>query len=114
MISDNHMELFMKKVMDQLGIKEADGNKDNKRNPNENKNNNDKCKKPRLSTSQILVITALLADALEVNSFSVDRNQEIQIILTGSLKRKTQMEKIMDQVGQKPFDEVMKTLMGRY
>lgn len=111
MISDNQMEMFMKKVMDQLGVQEEDISKSNKKNPKDDKN---KSKKPVLATSQIIVITALLANALDVTSFLVDKNQDVQVVLTGTLRRKSQLDKIMDQVGQHPFDEVMKAFMGRY
>lgn len=67
----------------------------------------------QLTPSKILVIAGLLGDALTVDSISVDRDQNIEIVLIGSLKQKTQLEKVMDQVGKLPFDEVMKSIIGR-
>jgi hypothetical protein len=41
-----------------------------------------------LTPSQILIIAAFLTGVLEVNSILVDKNQDVEIVLTGSLKRK--------------------------
>jgi len=105
--SKDPMDLFLKNLMEQLGIKEeyenvkkACGNK--------------ACGNVNLTSSQILVIVGLLGGVLNVDSVLIDKNQEIQIVLVGSLKRKTQLDKMMDQMGGLPFDEVMKSLLGRY
>lgn len=66
-----------------------------------------------ITTSQALVILGLLAGVLEPISILIDRNQTVQIILSGSLKEETQLEKIMDQVRKMPFDEVMRALLGQ-
>jgi hypothetical protein len=42
-----------------------------------------------LNPSQLLVIAGIIGGGLEVDSVLVDRNQAIQIVLSGSLKRKT-------------------------
>ena len=64
-----------------------------------------------LTPPQILVIAGLLAGALEVDSVSVDRDQSIGISLRGTLRRKTPVEEFMQQIGQLPFDQVMKAIM---
>ena len=79
-------------------------------NNNEKKKNNNKLS---LTPSQILVISGLLGGVLHVDSVLVDRDQHIQIILEGSLKRKTELEKMMDQIGKMPFDEVLKAMLER-
>ena len=76
-------------------------------------NSSDGTKKTNLAPSQILVIGGLLGGVLEVQSVLVDKSQIVQIVLAGSLKQKTQLEKIMDQMGTMPFDEVMKAIVGR-
>jgi hypothetical protein len=116
--SKDQMDLLMKKVASQLGMDEESEppcakNKKSKKSSNNNNSNNNNCKL-NLDPSQILIILALLTKTLEVESVLIDRDQQIQILLSGSLKQKTQLEKIMDQVGTMPFDEVMKTLLGRY
>ena len=75
--------------------------------------NNIKDKKDciNLTPSQLLVIAGFLSGALEVNSVLVNKNQDVEIVLTGTLRRKTQLEKIMEQVGKLPFEDVVKVIM---
>ncbi len=108
MFSNSQLDSLMKKAMHQLGLGCEEDNNDNNK---EKKKNNDK--KINLTPSQILVISGLLGGVLSVDSVLVDKNQVIQIVLSGSLKRKTDLEKMMDQIGDKPFDEVLKAMLGR-
>lgn len=78
-----------------------------------NKTNQNGCGKISINPSQALVIAGILAGVLDVNSVTVDKEQEVQILLIGSLKQKTQLEKMMDQIGAMPFDDVLKALIGR-
>ena len=78
-----------------------------------NDNSSSNCKLPPVSPSSALVIAGLLAGVFIVDSILVDRAQNVEVILSGSLKKETQMEKIMDQIGKMPFDEVLKVVMGR-
>ncbi|MZP31290.1 hypothetical protein GTO91_16405 [Heliobacterium undosum] len=59
------------------------------------------------------VIVGLLSDALSVNSLLVDRAQEVQIVLTGSLRRKTPLDKMLDEIGDQSFDDVLQALLRR-
>ncbi len=68
---------------------------------------------PPINPQRALVILALLLGTLEVNSISLDKDQTVHIILEGSLKRKTRLEKIMDEIGALPFDEVIRAFLGR-
>jgi hypothetical protein len=43
----------------------------------------------------------------------VDRDQIVQIVLEGSLKKKTELEKMLDEIGSMPFDEVVKAMLER-
>lgn len=110
MASKDPMDILLKSIMEQLGVKEEYANVNKtyiKRN----------CNTPNLTPGQILVILALLGGVLDVESVTVDKDQNVDIVLTGSLKRpkaKTQLEQIMDQVGSLPFDQVMKNILGRY
>jgi hypothetical protein len=67
----------------------------------------------KLSPQKVLVILGLIAGVLEVRSVLVDRDQAVQILLDGSLKRKTRLDKMLDEIGSMPFDEVLKAIMGR-
>jgi hypothetical protein len=68
---------------------------------------------PVITPSQLIVIGGLLGGALEVSSVLVDKNQTVEILLTGSLKKRTDLEKMLDQIGSMPFDEVVKAMLGR-
>lgn len=70
-------------------------------------------KTPTVTPSQLLVIGGILGGALEVSSVLVDKNQTVEIVLTGSLRKKTGLEKMLDQIGSMPFDEVVKAMLGR-
>ncbi len=61
--------------------------------------------------SELLVIAGIICDVLQVNSVLVNRNQEVQIVLTGTLKTSTQLDKVMRQLGHMPFDQVMKCII---
>ncbi len=67
-----------------------------------------------INPSQVLIISAMLAGVLEVTSVLIDRNQTIEIVLTGSLRKKTDLEKLLDQIGSKTLDEVVKAMLGRF
>jgi hypothetical protein len=64
-----------------------------------------------LLPSELLVIAGIVCDVLQVQSVLVDRSQAIEVILVGSLKRRAQLDKIMEQIGKMPFDQVMKSIM---
>ncbi len=66
------------------------------------------------SPAKALVITGLLTDALNVNSILVGNDQHIEIVLVGELKRKTELDKMMDKVGKLPFDDVMKAFLDHF
>lgn len=82
---------------------------------NDGKNNNNKKNNgfPCLSPAKLLIIAGLLAGALDVQSVLVDRDQIVNILLEGSLKRKTKLDQMLDEIGQMPFDDVLKAVLGR-
>lgn len=112
---ENHIDTLAKRLIKQLGL---DGSIDDLENKKDNKDDKKDGSKGNcninLSASNILVIAGLLSGALKVDSLLVDARQEVQILLTGSLKQKTELEKVMDKVGAMPFDEVVKAMMGRF
>lgn len=65
-----------------------------------------------LNPSQLLVIAGLVFGVFSVNSVVINKEQTVDIVLSGSLKRSTQFEKVMKQLGKLPFDQVMKAIMG--
>lgn len=68
---------------------------------------------PLLTPQKILVILGLLAGVLEVRSILVDRDQVIQILLEGSLRRRTKLDQMLDEIGEMPFDEVLNSIIRR-
>lgn len=63
-----------------------------------------------LSTQQIAVITALLLNVLEVESVLIDNEQTVEIVLSGSLKRKTKMDKMLDEMSDMPVKDLWDAL----
>ncbi|OPX83755.1 MAG: hypothetical protein A4E53_04357 [Pelotomaculum sp. PtaB.Bin104] len=76
-----------------------------------NKTNNNGI--PGLNPAKLLIIAGLLCGALEVKSILVDRDQIVNILLEGSLRRKTKLDKMLDEIGEMPFDDVLKAVLGR-
>ncbi|KNF07189.1 hypothetical protein CLPU_21c00070 [Gottschalkia purinilytica] len=102
MISQKQLDLLIKNTLSQLGL---DGDKDKKK----------KCRDKllNLSPAQILVVTGILTDVLTIDSLLIDKDQKIQIVLAGSLKRKTELDKALDKIGKQPVDEVLKSIFDR-
>ncbi|MCX7921712.1 MAG: hypothetical protein N3B21_06825 [Clostridia bacterium] len=127
MFSPEHINSLAKEVMARLGghseksVRCQSSNSNcsgNNGNSNGNNGNGDKnkCKKLEITPSQALVIAGILGGVLEVDSVLVDKDQTVQIILEGSLKvppPKTPLEEMLDEIGSKPFDEVVKAMLGR-
>jgi hypothetical protein len=90
------------------GVQSDKGSKQNKHNNTSDKDSN--C--PKLDTAQLLVIVGILSGGLIVRSVWVNNDQTVQVILTGNLKRKTHLEKVMGQIGQMSFDEVIKAILA--
>lgn len=128
MFPPDNLNPLMKELMARLGnlpnrggntCKNNDISKNNKDCCNDSTNNTNKCKTSKskeinITPSQGLIIAALLGGVLEVESVLIDRDQSVQIVLIGSLKEKTELEKMMDQIGSMPFDEVMQALLDRF
>jgi hypothetical protein len=93
-----------------LNKNSKNGKEQKKREKNrESGNNSGSC--IHLLPSELLVIAGIVCDALQVASVLVNRNQAIEIVLVGSLKKRTQLDKVMEQIGKMPFDQVVKSIM---
>lgn len=64
-----------------------------------------------LHPSSLLVIAGLITGVLNVESVLVNRNQVVQIVIAGELKRKTQLEKVMECIGKLPFEDIIKAII---
>lgn len=84
-----------------------------KKSNNGSNNGKDKNNGNGLAPSQALVIVGIITGVLEVESILIDKEQTVQIRLDGSLKRKTELDIALDQIGSLSFDEVVKALIDR-
>ncbi len=110
MFSEEDLDRF-KKIVDQLKISTANNHQGNdNEKPDDNENNAKAC--PNITPSAILVIAGLLSGALEVSSVLVSKNQIVEVVLAGSLRRQTQLEKIMEQIGKRSFEEVIQAMLN--
>lgn len=73
-----------------------------------------KDKKVTLTPAKILVLLGILGGVFEVHYLLVNKEQTVQVLLEGTLKRKTEMDKILDSLGHKTFDEIMQAMADRF
>ena len=111
MFSPEQMDSLLKEVMKRMSGQGGENNTEQS-GTSGNVNNYDG-KQVKLTPAKLLVITGILGGVFEVDSVLMNKNQLVQIVLAGSLKRKTQLEKILDHIGDMPFDEVVKTFLNR-
>ena len=74
------------------------------------KNNKKKANCPKLSIDQIAVIAALLTNSLQVQSVLVDRDQAVEVLLVGSLRKKTQMDNLLNQISELSVGDFLESL----
>lgn len=66
----------------------------------------------RLTLNEIAVIVALLTNALHVQSILVDRDQTVQVLLEGSLRKRSELDKLIDQVRDVPVGDFLSSLLN--
>jgi hypothetical protein len=103
-MSPEEQNAFLKKILEQVWFGGGKGDEETPK----------KEAKTRLTPAQCLVLAGLIGGVLEVNSVLVNKDQQVQIILIGSLKRKTAMDNLLDSIGAKSFDEVMRAIVGHF
>lgn len=123
MISQDHLDSLLKGILARLGMQGSEnttskncGTKNSSGSSGSNTSTGTGGLSPTsLTPAKILVIAGLLSGALEVYSVLVDKTQTVEIVVSGSLKikEKTALEKMLDQIGGMPFDQVMKAVLGR-
>ncbi|WP_052144838.1 hypothetical protein [Halalkalibacter okhensis] len=69
----------------------------------------------KLTPNQIAVITAILTNALSVQSILVDKDKTIQVLLEGSLtvQKKSELDKLIDQVRDVPVGDFLSSLLKK-
>ena len=66
-----------------------------------------------LTPQKILVILGLLGGVLDVTSVQVNKDQTVDFVLSGTLKRPTRLDKMLDEIGAMPFEQVLRAIMDR-
>ncbi|MNH82531.1 hypothetical protein D3C87_817480 [compost metagenome] len=87
------------------GTKSSNGNGSN----GKKKNN----PSSRLSPQQIAVVVGLLTNVLEVNSVLLDKDQRVEILLVGSIRRKTKVDRIVDELGNVSVGDLLDALIRK-
>jgi hypothetical protein len=65
-----------------------------------------------VNPSNLIVIASLLTGALTVDSLLVDKQQTVQVVLTGTLRRKTQLDKMVEQIVKLPAEQVIEAILN--
>ncbi|MUG67647.1 hypothetical protein CHH75_01810 [Paenibacillus sp. 7541] len=68
---------------------------------------------PNLSPQEIAVIVGILTNALEVESVLVDRDQKVAIVLAGSLRRRTEADRLAEEIGNVSVGDLINALIRR-
>ena len=110
MFSQDQLNAMAKELISRLGSGGSTGGSKGKGGADSSSSNKGRLE---ITPSQALVIAGILGGTLDVVSVLVDRDQTVQILLEGSLKRKTELENMFEQIGKMPFDEVLKAMLGR-
>ncbi|MCR4434723.1 MAG: hypothetical protein QHH06_03875 [Clostridiales bacterium] len=123
MFSSDQFDSLIKEVAARLGVGDtaatgsknnSSGGKDGKHNSSAGSGSSGTSRNAAISPEKALVIAGLLGGVFEVTSVLVDKRQRVEILLSGSLRRKTQLDMLMDQIGQLPFDEVVRAIIDRF
>ena len=67
-----------------------------------------------ISPASLLVLLGLLSGSLQVNSVLVDTDQQVQILLSGSLRRKTELDKILDKIAPLSCETVIQAIIRHF
>ena len=70
-------------------------------------------KNRKLSPQQLAVIVGLLTNALDVESVLLDKDQNIQIVLEGSIRRKTKADRIAAALDDVSVGDLFAALLRR-
>ena len=68
---------------------------------------------PRLSPQQLAVVIGLLTNALSVESVLLDKDQTIQIVLEGSIRKKTKADRVAAALDDVTVGELFAALLRR-
>ncbi len=113
MFSSGELDPLMERIFSQLGLGTGNLTKGLQANQADSNNQDSQRLLPKLSVQKTLVILGLIGGVFEVKSILFDRDQLVNILLEGSLKRRTKLDNCLDEIGAMPFDEVLRAILGR-
>jgi len=123
MYTPEQLDILLREAMAGLRINDSDNtyNSNNTKysnNSNNSNNTSNRNSKRSLTPAQALVIAGILGGSLSVFSVLADADQNISIVLQGSLKKKNngadeQLDKIIAQLGRVPFDDIVAAMVRR-
>jgi len=102
---DFNMDTFTNMIVERLNSKESSSDECQE-------SNYELCKKIHITPSQAVIIAAILLGVLDVGGIFIFKNQLVQIILEGSLKEQTDVDKKMNEISSIPFGDVIKAMKG--
>lgn len=119
MFSQDGLNALLDQVLAQLGHGTGFSNQDAlKTGGGDNKDNCDDSKdgsnKLQVTPAQAVVIGGLFTGVLSIQSVLINKNQVVEIVLAGSLKRRNVTDKLFDQLGPMPLDEILRAIGGRF
>lgn len=65
------------------------------------------------SPQQLAVMVGLLTKALSVDSVMIDKDQNIEIVLGGSLRKSTQMDRLLEEMSDLSIGELLDSIKNR-
>lgn len=121
MYTSEQLDVLLQEALAGLGINNNSSDNTYNNNVSSNRyssNSNKKSKGLSLTPAQALVLAGILGGSLTVFSVLVDADQNINIVLNGSLKRKgnsndDQLDKMMAKLGRVPFDDIVAAMVRR-
>jgi hypothetical protein len=78
-------------------------------NDNGNGNGNGNGKR-KISPQQLAVVVGLLSQALSVDSVMIDKDQNIEIVLGGSLRKQTQMDRLLGEMSELSIGDLLDSI----
>lgn len=80
------------------------------KNNNNNKNPSINLSDLNLSPQKVAIIAALMTDVLQADSITVDKEQTVFVELTGSLRKKTRADQMVEEMRDMSFGEILDAL----
>ncbi|WP_223069191.1 hypothetical protein [Paenibacillus caui] len=87
--------------------------KQKKRKGTRGSNKNDPSLLSKLTPQQIAVIAGILTNTLSVDSVLIGRDQRLEILLVGSLRRRTRIDELINELSNANLADVIDSILNR-